>query len=241
MADVEVRLFNSNAERERLESLADLYSIILSLEHLERAFTRDAIDAHEYTPACQRLLTQYKVAFAAVEDHIRDVDDFVKQNGLRCTAALGRLRSGIPLTLEHGGMPTVSLGGISGGTAANSSSHNVNSSTAAHAASGGAGSGSSTEKKAIADTVHHFITLTDRIRLGMVAVDQLHPDLVELMQSINNVTSLPPSYEGRARIRDWLITLNGMRASDTLTKDQERQLLFDIDSAQNAFYRSLDP
>jgi len=41
------------------------------------------------------------------------------------------------------------------------------------------------------------------LKIGMAAVDELHPELAELMQSLNNVRSLPADFEGRAKIREW--------------------------------------
>lgn len=46
--DEEVRLYTTNAERERTENLATLYSIIVSLEYLERAYVRDSVTGKEY-------------------------------------------------------------------------------------------------------------------------------------------------------------------------------------------------
>lgn len=43
--DEEVRLYNNNTEREKYESLATLYGIIVSLDYLERAYVRDSINA----------------------------------------------------------------------------------------------------------------------------------------------------------------------------------------------------
>jgi len=37
----------------------------------------------------------------------------------------------------------------------------------------------------------------------------------------------------------WLITLNGMTASEEITDEQSRQLLFDVDHAYAEFFRSL--
>jgi len=42
------------------------------------------------------------------------------------------------------------------------------------------------------------------------------------MTSLN--TSMPRDFEGRAKIVQWLITLNQMRAADELTEDQSRQV-----------------
>jgi ESCRT-I complex subunit VPS28 len=45
--DEEVRLYTTNAERERVENFATLYSIIVSLEYLERAYVRDSVTSKE--------------------------------------------------------------------------------------------------------------------------------------------------------------------------------------------------
>lgn len=45
--DEEVRLYTTPAERERAENLATLYSIIVSLEYLERAYVRDSVSGKE--------------------------------------------------------------------------------------------------------------------------------------------------------------------------------------------------
>ena len=57
--DEEVRLYATNTEREKYESLATLYGIILSLDYLERAYVRDAVPASEYAPKCVQLLGRY--------------------------------------------------------------------------------------------------------------------------------------------------------------------------------------
>lgn len=39
----EAKLFHSNAERDRVESMANLFSLVVALDHLERAFVRDSV------------------------------------------------------------------------------------------------------------------------------------------------------------------------------------------------------
>lgn len=56
----EVKLASSSAERDLYESLAEIYSIIVTLDGLEKAYIRDAISESEYTETCARLLKQYK-------------------------------------------------------------------------------------------------------------------------------------------------------------------------------------
>lgn len=57
----EVRLYDNAAERERLENMENMYSILNSLECLEKVFSRDYIPPKEYTAECSKLLVQYKV------------------------------------------------------------------------------------------------------------------------------------------------------------------------------------
>lgn len=42
-----VKLYTNNRERERLETMADLYAIFVAMEALEKAFIRDSISADE--------------------------------------------------------------------------------------------------------------------------------------------------------------------------------------------------
>lgn len=46
--DEEVRLYTTNAEREKYNLLGTLYGITVALDYLERAFVRDSITAAEY-------------------------------------------------------------------------------------------------------------------------------------------------------------------------------------------------
>lgn len=39
----EIRLFTNNKDREKYDNMADLFSIIVLMEHLEKAFIRDSI------------------------------------------------------------------------------------------------------------------------------------------------------------------------------------------------------
>ena len=56
----EVKLSSSAAERNLYDSLAEIYSIIITLDGLEKAYIKDSIPEAEYTEICSRLLKQYK-------------------------------------------------------------------------------------------------------------------------------------------------------------------------------------
>ena len=51
---------------------------------------------------------------------------------------------------------------------------------------------------------------------------------------------MPSDYEGTSKTREWIVTLNGMRAADELSEDQARQLLHDLDTSYGAFFRFLE-
>ena len=51
---------SSRAERDLQDSLAEVFSIIITLDELEKAHRKDAIPEAEYTETCDRLLKQYK-------------------------------------------------------------------------------------------------------------------------------------------------------------------------------------
>ena len=93
--------------------------------------------------------------------------------------------------------------------------------------------------KCIADIVSLFITIMDKLRLEIKAMDELQPDLRDLMETMNRLSSLPSSFEGKQKVSDWLNTLSSMQASDELSDTQVRQLIFDLESSYNAFNRFL--
>jgi ESCRT-I complex subunit VPS28 len=58
--DEEVKLADSAAERDLIDSLAEIYSIIRTLDGLEKAYIKDALPESEYSDMCTKLLKQYK-------------------------------------------------------------------------------------------------------------------------------------------------------------------------------------
>lgn len=50
--DEEVRLYTTNAEREKHTLLSTLFGIIIALDYLERAYVRDSITAAECVAIC---------------------------------------------------------------------------------------------------------------------------------------------------------------------------------------------
>ncbi|KAK0579811.1 hypothetical protein LWI29_031751 [Acer saccharum] len=102
-----------------------------------------------------------------------------------------------------------------------------------------ASASTNTSAAIVAECVQHFITAMDSLKLNMVAVDQVHPLLSDLLGSLNKLTILPPDFEGRIKMRDWISRLSKMGAADELTEQQARQLHFDLESSYNSFMAAL--
>lgn len=79
----------------------------------------------------------------------------------------------------------------------------------------------------------------DRLRLEIRAMDELHPEIRDLVDTMNRLSILPSDFEGKQKMGEWLNTLNAMQASDELSEAQVRQLLFDLESSYAAFNKIL--
>lgn len=79
----------------------------------------------------------------------------------------------------------------------------------------------------------------DKIRLKLKAKDELHTDLLDLVETMNRLSILPSNFEGKQKFSEWLEVFNNMSASDELSETQVRQLLFDLDTSYNDFNKVL--
>ncbi|XP_010905110.1 vacuolar protein sorting-associated protein 28 homolog 1 [Elaeis guineensis] len=206
---MEVKLWNDKREREMLDSFADLYAIIKTTEKLEKAYVRDLVSSAEYEAECLKLIAQFKTLSSSLREAVPSVERFAEAYKMDCPAALNRL-------LVSGVPATVEHRASSASSAASSAA-------------------------AVAECVQHFITAMDSLKLNMVAVDQVHPLLSDLSSSLAKLGGgiLPPDFEGRVKVREWLARLAKMGAADELTEQQARQLHFDLESSYNAFMAAL--
>ena len=76
--DEEVKLADSAAERDLIDSLAEVYSIIRTLDGLEKAYIKDALPENEYSEICSKLLKQYRSILndETVSKEFVDLDTF---------------------------------------------------------------------------------------------------------------------------------------------------------------------
>ncbi|CAM1504745.1 Fc.00g023360.m01.CDS01 [Cosmosporella sp. VM-42] len=210
--DEEVKLTDTRAERDLQDSLAELFSIIVTLDELEKAFLKDAIPEAEYTEICERSLRQYKALLAdeTIAKEFQGLEEFKAKWDLEAPRATERLRVGMPST-----------------TITASSSAAAPAPAAANNTSG----------VLILEATQEFITFLDAVKLGLLSKDQLHPLLSDVIQSVNRVTD--KDFENRGKIVQWLITLNQMKATEQLGEDQARELELDIQQAYQGFRRTL--
>ena len=90
----EVKLAETAAERDLIDSLAEIYSIIITLDGLEKHYTKDSISEDEYTDICNRLLKQYKSILKdeTVEREFGDLEKFKHEWDVRSSAVLATAR-----------------------------------------------------------------------------------------------------------------------------------------------------
>ena len=91
--DEEVKLPTSTSERDIFDSLAEIYSILIALEGLEKAFNKDSVTDAEYTELCSRLIKQYKgnLSDERVLAQFKDLDHFRAEWKVDCPRAAERI------------------------------------------------------------------------------------------------------------------------------------------------------
>lgn len=149
-------------ERREANMLAELYSILVTTEHLETAFVRGAVSNEDYERNCTQILAQFKTLQNGLRDRCPDVRTFIREQGIHCPLAEERLLdAGVAATALY-----------QSGTAA----------------AGGAGK----ESLACFKASEGFITLSDALKLDLRAVDELLPLVRDLQASILSIPNLPP-------------------------------------------------
>ncbi|CAI9118706.1 OLC1v1020306C1 [Oldenlandia corymbosa var. corymbosa] len=98
---MEEKLWNDKREREMYENFAELFAIIKATEKLERAYVRDVLSPAEYETECQKLINQFKTLSTSLKDTVPSIERFHDTYKMDCPAALKRLVSGVPATVEH--------------------------------------------------------------------------------------------------------------------------------------------
>jgi len=224
--DVPFKLYENSKEQHLYEALSELYSIIVTLNSLERAFIKDTL-YDNYEARVNRLISQYNAILKQEEvlSLFGSLEQFTTTYQLDAPYAKNRLEVGLPLQepqLTYNGTGNVSITG-----------------TADLGAGAGAGTGSNYSSRAVAEATGNFITCMDAIKLHYRTKEQLHPLFSDLIMSINKVLN-NGEFEGKAKIVEWLIKLNGLGIDESISEQESKTLLFDLDNSYKGFYSKLD-
>ncbi|ODV62913.1 ESCRT-I subunit protein VPS28 [Ascoidea rubescens DSM 1968] len=225
--DQEVSLYSTNSyntkEREIYENLAEIYSILTTLEYIEKSYLKDNLKHELYTSTVKRLINQYNALINndEISDQFINLQYFKKKYKIDCPLATKRLEIGESSSSNN-----------------NNNNNNANNNNNKNQIS----------SRAVAEATGNFITCMDALKLNYKAKDQLYPLLSDLITSINNSDENNNKqsgkhkldFEGRGKLVEWLIKLNHMKVNDELSEDEVRQLLFDLDTAYKHFYTSLE-
>lgn len=205
----------SPGDQETLMTMADLFAIIKSLEHVERAWRSNAISDADYERVCTRLITQFRATRQLVADEVPSVISFVEEFRIAARAAVNRLQVGVPATVEHA---------------------NGNES------SGGDESRRNNFTAAAIRATEEFLTVQDALELGERSVDRLLPFLRDLLLYLSKIAKVFDARDGEAvqqrdKVIHWVRQLDGMRASAQITEEDKRQLAHDLQGLYDAFRR----
>ncbi|KAI9290893.1 vacuolar sorting-associated protein [Neoconidiobolus thromboides FSU 785] len=94
-----IKLYNNSKERGEILNLANLHSIIIAMELLEKGYSSGIIEPEEYTEECNLLIAQYKVALTSVSKKMPNLDTFLKTYQFEAPLAKFRFQEGYPATL----------------------------------------------------------------------------------------------------------------------------------------------
>lgn len=105
----EVPLFDNSItskDKEIIETLSEIYSIIITLDHVEKAYLKDSINDTQYTNTVDKLLKQFKIYLNSqnkdeINKHFQSIESFSDKYNITASNAITRLERGIPITAEH--------------------------------------------------------------------------------------------------------------------------------------------
>lgn len=268
--DTEIPLYETNKERDKYESLSELYSIIIAINCLEKSYVKDTLsnNLNDYTNAIIRLLNQYNVILKDddIRSEFKNLDEFCARFNIDCPLAKKRIQIGIPATIEHAvSMSTNNSNDVNQSTSSfndpnrNGDNRDNIGSTKNSTGIGNTGSSSSGDlvqlERRTAGT-----NLSGSPRYSARAVAEATGSFITVMDAVklnyrtkeqlhpllsDLVTSINRvlngfEFEGRSKLINWLIKLNNLDINENLSDDESREFLFDLDSAYKGFYTKLE-
>lgn len=209
-------------ERKLLTEMEELYAIMRATEHLENAYIRDLVPSDEYKGQCSKLIRSYELQKSKLSS-MGAFSHSLSSSG----SGTGPQQSGdistwmrdfsVNLPQAHYRLELVKL-------PATDTHYNDD---------------SRPDALIVSETTSSIITAQDALRMGQTEIDQLAPFVQTALESLNKHSWLGADFESKNKLQDWVRLFNGMRASDSLSPEQSRQLLFDLDQAYSKFVGKL--
>lgn len=229
-------LIKSPSNKPVYNSLAEISSILTSIEMFENSFLKDyTTDKEKYTSTAYRLIYQYQIIIKGFDESKLpvlkslfsnlnpDLSNFLalftSKFNINCPQAVNRLLSGVPSTIDH-----LAISTSGGGAAANAATANATATTRANA-------------RLIAEITGNFITCMDAVKLNYKTRDQLHPLLSDLVVNLNEFNETI-EFNGKSKLINWLIKINNLEKE--LSQEDSDLFLNDLDTAYKGFYESLE-
>lgn len=233
-------LVKSSVHKTVYNSLAEIYSILPTLEMIENSYLKDYItDEDKYTSTSYRLINQHDIIVKGFksdptshpvlrellgdqlnEDLSNFLALFTTKFNIQLPLAIKRLESGFPSTIA-----------------------NLNDSNSSLPAVGNSSGGN---HRLIAEITGDFITCMDALKLNFKLKDQLHPLLSDLVIHLNALIESNSDkgrtnveFPGKSKLVTWLIRLNNLESNGELNEEDINLFLQDLDVAYKGFYSSL--
>lgn len=199
-------------ERKLHEERAQIFSLIIQADRLERVWGNDGISNDEYEEACKDLIRKYNTL---IGPYGRSVPD-VRQFGIdyRCNAAQGAefgyrrlVLAGIPATREHGMLREER----------------------------------NKQVQRVHECTEAFISLMDTIGMGHVRVEDLVPDVRSLYKALCNVEGLDHGFKFKEQLGSWNERLDSMGALSTLSAEDLAKFKLQVESGYEDYRDWLVP
>lgn len=105
----QIKLYNNATERKQWDQLANLFSLIKTIDSVEQAWQNDFIDQLSYENTIRKLLSQLKTQQTALASSIPDLNRFIQDFSISANYAAPRIAAGVPATEEHRITPEASV------------------------------------------------------------------------------------------------------------------------------------
>lgn len=187
-------------ERKKTAGMAELYAIMQTTEQLESAYVKDLVNGDEYKTQCGKLLSSYE----AQKRTLLAMPQF--------TASFADVRAWV--REYHINLPRAWERLEVAKRPAEDAKYDSMRPDAAIAAK----------------TTAVIITLMDAVRTGMVETDQLMPYTQDAAEQLDRNPWLGADFAPKVKLHEWLRLLRSMKAADSLSSEQQRQFLHDVET-----------